>query len=601
MDVSAKRIVLHLGGTLQRHSVGLVVGLLGTLLLFSGLLPRDWERTLWGGKFDTNLLYWNFQWAYHVLFERWDWLHFFDANSFYPHKNSLAFADSLLSPMIVYAPLRALGTAPLTAIYLTLMSICLAGCVLSDRALLRLGGLRWPERALVVFAAHFSLPLISFLGIHYQLFGFQLAPPIFLYAYLYFTRWQRADLATGGVVFLLGMLCATYLAPMVGVLLLMLALPPLVSLARGTTAVARQPRWWLKDAVTVVLPLGLAVGLALYPYWKMHGHGVGVPKMQIEVFSARVHSLFLDSTAYSYWHAPARLVEGQREFSCFPGWLLLSLGLLGGALLLFGRSRKARAAEFRAGSPAAAAGGTMDGLGRHALLLFLLSLVLSWGPYVELDKLRVPTLFAVLVDLVPGIGSLRAPGRFCAFFGLGLGILALLVLRRLSGSWDRRGVLTWLALVALVVESLPSVPTHPFTIPHAGFYRKASQYITPHEPLLVLPAAFHNPERTLRTRLDQLKGSTIHWGWLVVGYGSGESMEYGRLVGMDREFQSGRIGFDGLYNVARGLKIQKMIVFPGDYDDNSRARLLRYLSRHQVARVVLRDDEGLLVYFPSGR
>ncbi len=142
MDARAQRIIAWITAAMRRHSAGIAVGLLGTVLLFHDLAGRDWSSTLWGGQYDPKFLYWTFQWVYHALFEQWDWLNLYNANQYFPHDNTLAFSDPMLSAMVLYAPLRWIGLAPLTAIYLTLMGICMVGSVLTDAALLRLGGLR---------------------------------------------------------------------------------------------------------------------------------------------------------------------------------------------------------------------------------------------------------------------------------------------------------------------------------------------------------------------------------------------------------------------------------------------------------------------------
>ena len=239
-------------------------------------------------------------------------------------------------------------------------------------------------------------------------------------------------------------------------------------------------------------------------------------------------------------------------------------------------------------------------LWRYGAWLFVLSFMLSLGPSIQLDDLRVPMLFGALADWLPGLSGVRAPGRFCIFFGLGLGLLALAALRRLS-AWDRRGLVTWLALAVLVLESLPSFPTYPFSIPHAGFYKQAAALIKPHEPVLVLPAAHADANRTFRLLLAQLTGSTLHWGRLVLGYGSGQTREHGQLVATDREFQRGRLPFEGLYNLAASLKIRKVIVFPAEYPAHLRAGVVRYLERHMLAQVLLRTDDGIMVQFAHPR
>ena len=128
MKAKAQRLAARVRAALFDHVVGLAVGLLGTLLLFNDLWGKDWSATLWGGKYDPRFLYWTFQWGHHALFERWDWLGYFNANIYYPTEASLAFADPVLSAMVLFSPLRWIGVQPLPAVYLTLMEIGRASC-----------------------------------------------------------------------------------------------------------------------------------------------------------------------------------------------------------------------------------------------------------------------------------------------------------------------------------------------------------------------------------------------------------------------------------------------------------------------------------------
>jgi len=445
----------------------------------------------------------------------------------------------------------------------------------------------------VVFAAHFSLPVISFFGTHYQLFGLQMAPPFFLYMFLYLWRWERRDLLAAGLLFLAGSLCAVYMAVMGGVLALALGAP---LVARGLWLNRPRLPWLMaraRDAALVLLPLGAAAYLLLLaPYFQMHDRPPQAPE-QYETFAARIHSIVTDPSIYSYWYAPPGYMEGDREFACFPGWLLLVCALLGMGSLLMAR-RPEEPGEHTPATP-------LRALWHYGMWLFLLSLVLSWGTFFQLDDIKIPSLFLALVDVVPGLDSVRSPGRFCFFFGIGLGLLAVAALRQLT-SWDRRGVVTWLALGVLVLESVPSFPTYPFEIRHADFYKKAARHIKPNEPVLVLPASHKAPKRTFRMRLDQLLGSTLHWGRIVVGYGSGQTEDYDRLLSMDREFASGKMPFEMLFPLAAQRDIRKFIIFPGDYPADVRAKPERFLVKQLHGKVVLRTGEGLMVEFiPSSK
>jgi len=160
--------------------LGLAVGLLGITLLFKELVFAKESSVLWANDFDPKLIYWIVNWGYHVLWEIKQPFEFWNANSFYPNHTTLAYSDSLLGLQFLFTPLRLLGIAPLASLYISLASICLIGSAFTYRGLYRTGYFSPAEAVLIAFSAHFGLNVINFAN-HYQLFGFQLAPPVIIY------------------------------------------------------------------------------------------------------------------------------------------------------------------------------------------------------------------------------------------------------------------------------------------------------------------------------------------------------------------------------------------------------------------------------------
>ena len=172
--------------------VGLATGVVGCLILFRLLLGISVEQTVWAAGFEANLHYWLFEWGYHTLFETADPLSFWHSNTFYPNDYTLAYLESLLGFQLIYGPLRLMGMLPLPAMYMTLASICIIGCALTDHATKKIGRFQSWERAFIVFGAHFCLPMVV-VSHHCQLFGFQIAIPFFLYLYLLYMSYLNHD------------------------------------------------------------------------------------------------------------------------------------------------------------------------------------------------------------------------------------------------------------------------------------------------------------------------------------------------------------------------------------------------------------------------
>src|SRR5262249_18354465 len=114
-------------------TVGLLVGTAGGVLLFRNLNGKPIVTTPVGNDYDPRFIIWTIDWVYHTIFERLAPFDVWNANSYFPYPNSLAFSDSLLSAQLLYAPLRLLGFSTLLALYLTMAGFCIIGAVLTDR------------------------------------------------------------------------------------------------------------------------------------------------------------------------------------------------------------------------------------------------------------------------------------------------------------------------------------------------------------------------------------------------------------------------------------------------------------------------------------
>lgn len=86
----------NLGKALKPFS-GLFVGILGTMILFKDLILARKYNVLWASDFDPGLMYWIVEWGYHIFFEEFNSTNFWNANSFYPNSNTLAYSDGVRS------------------------------------------------------------------------------------------------------------------------------------------------------------------------------------------------------------------------------------------------------------------------------------------------------------------------------------------------------------------------------------------------------------------------------------------------------------------------------------------------------------------------
>ena len=152
-------------GFLVSLSASLLTILLGLFLLFHQLIFSLPNRSIiLSDSFDTSLIYWIANWGYHIVFEAGNPAAFFNANSFYPQQNTLAYSDSLLGMQVFFSPLRLLGVAPLPAIYFSLALTVLAAGLLSFLALRRIEPFSPLEISFILYGTFFSLTVSNYLA-----------------------------------------------------------------------------------------------------------------------------------------------------------------------------------------------------------------------------------------------------------------------------------------------------------------------------------------------------------------------------------------------------------------------------------------------------
>lgn len=502
------------------------------------------QNSLWADDFDTRLIYWIVNWGYHIIFEMGQPLSFWDANSFFPHVETLAYSDSFLGIQILFAPLRLLGISPLNSLYLSLAGICVISTALTYFALERLGYFSIPEKILITFTAHFSLSMISFL-IHYQLFGFQIAPAFFLFLFLFLRDLKAKYLLILAILFSWGVTIAMYLAPMLLVLSIFLSVPFLTNQLRklGFKMVIK------KIEVGNLVIVGL-IALLLYliqfrPYFSISGNFPIQSFEETSIYSANFESIFTGFSKFSLWYGPEEYpTYGAWEYAYFPGYVLLILGLssliyYSGVLL----RRIIPSLFYLKKNPINSISPTEIKMQAHKVplsfllfmtILFMVTVVLSWGPFLKPD-LSVHLPFYYLTKFIFGLREMRAPGRFGMFISLPLAIFAITLIQRI---FKRKVILNWIIILItsiIVFESIPKFPVFPFSIDENGIYKQVAQEIQPNTPLLEFPVSGDNNLETIKIALHQLNGSTIHWGLMVIGYGSKFSPEYITLVDLDNQ------------------------------------------------------------------
>jgi len=356
---------------------------------------------------DSYLNSWTLAWDFHQTFR--DPLHLFDSNNFFPYRYTLALSEHQWGIALLFFPAFAAGLPPLTVHGLAM----LFGFAFSGYGAFRLARtLTGSTPGAWVAGVAFAFVPYRFHHINHLPYDFTAWMPLLAEAVVLFARrrsWPRAAwlgfaFFMSGVSsihwFLLGSVPTAALAA-----ILFLRNEPAARLA------------WSRAAAAVC-----AASLALVPFFLPYRrvaslYGLDRGPGEAAAYSARpIHWLTPDFNL-KLWRGMGESPP-RGEFCLFPGFLLLTLAILGIALF------------FRSRSQAATAGLLYAGLG----------FVGSFGMSTPFHRL--------LYDLLPPFRAIRAPIRWAMVADLGFAVLAGVAAAALVQAWPERRSRTFSAGIA---------------------------------------------------------------------------------------------------------------------------------------------------------
>jgi hypothetical protein len=360
---------------------------------------------------DTYVNTWRLWWGYHQTFT--DPVHLFDGNIFFPHRDSLAFSETLYGVSVPLFPFFAAGLPPLAVHGVG----TLLGLALSAWAAFRVArALGAPASAAWVAGLAFGFAPYRLGQLNHVGAIWAAGMPLALEALVRFVRARSARTALGLAAALawLGLTWVTWL--------LLAALPLAVSaLVFGARENAlRERRFWLLGAAALLAALSVLAPFLLAYRRVAATHGFVRSAEEATFFSGRP-SNWLDVAANNrFWTAlkPARM-SGERRLC--PGVFLLALAAAG-LVLAPGLSSGTR------------------GLAHAGALWALLGFVGSLGMHAPFHRF--------LWEWAPGFQSMRVPLRWAMVGLLGLALLAAAAVARAR----RPALFGAFACAALLVE-----------------------------------------------------------------------------------------------------------------------------------------------------
>ena len=388
-----------------RHLSDRARGLAAVLLflLFSAVLNRELlpylSTALPGNAGDPMLNAWILGWVSDAVVSHPDRL--WDAPIFHPHPNALAFSEHLLGIAFIVAPVYWLtGDAVFTYNVAFLLGFAFIGWATFTLVRATTGR---DDAALIAGIAVMCSPyFVSSQVARLQM----LSAGWSLLAFLWLHRWLETPTRKAIVAFTgcwaFQLLSNVYLG-------MFLALP--VAVLLGVSFARRAPALnWARTGHLAAAALVL-VAISAPPFLRYAAAqeelGLAHSMDEVRRYSASLRSYV------SVWQdrAPVWLwSELSSDRALFPGVPLTGLALVGAVAALWRRR-----SPWRAG---------------HAPAVYLLVaaavVVVTLGPEPSTGwrPLNVPSPYAWLVEVVPGMSGIRAPGRFAVFVVLSLGVLA---------------------------------------------------------------------------------------------------------------------------------------------------------------------------------
>jgi hypothetical protein len=506
---------------------GLLAGLLGNFIIFNALIPNKLSGYYLGNDFDPKLIVWILEWGYHAI--RNYPLDFWSANQFFPHKNSLAYSDSLIAVQLFYFPLRSYGFDSISAMFASWILISMAASIFLSDALNRLNVFSNVEIFLIICFSNYTLSSTSFLVSHYQLFGILFAPAIFTYVYVAIKLKANEAVVIGAGLFVFSACVATYILPMLLALYFLVGLYYLNKYReiRSNGLLSLIGGFGHYVWIYLIIIIAALYVFQISPYLNLFNDLNAQDLNETHMYSARINSIIKHVSTYSHNYNPRDFNSGVWERSYFPGVFVL-LVLVFSLIALFNKiNYQLEIAEIRE-------------FHVYAFIIFLCAIILSFGPYLYNGKsLRFYSVFYFLSAFIPGVENIRAPGRFGMFFGLFYGISVVVVYRFMLHVLDvRKKFIIFSIIAAFIYDASLALNKFDAKYEDQDLHKMLASYIKDKEPVIIFPIKKEGHIETIKNIMDQMNGSFYHWGWNVVGYGSRNTPELNKIIDLDGRFQA---------------------------------------------------------------
>lgn len=418
-------------GSIPSSSVWRRRALVGALfaLLIALMLRPGWHSltTTYPNLGDDVFLTWSISWTGHALAT--NPLHFADANIFWPHTNSLAYADNLMVLLAPFALIRAFGGSwalamnviTLGALFLSLAATYSLTRWLTDRT---------DASMLAAIAYTFGAFTFAHLG-HTQLILLGFFPLAFLLLFRFLERPTIAAAVLLGAMNVAMSIGALYYVAIFGVCVAVIVVGYLIVRRRE---LGRD----LLRGFLVVGAISLVAIPFLMPYYELGLTRTLEPRLRL--MPEDLVTPAVGSFLYPGLDERANDMGARTEHTFFPGFSTMALAAVGVVMLIVGLARHRSGLRDATPTPS---GARAD---RQVFLALLavagaLAILVAIGP--EARGISMP--FRYLHDHAPGFAGIRATSR--------LAVPGLLAMAVLAGTGFATITRRWRGIVAGAVAA----------------------------------------------------------------------------------------------------------------------------------------------------
>ena len=559
-----------------------------------------------GDYVDSFLNTWIVAWGVRKI-TRGEWGSLFDANIFFPDKNTLAYSEHLLGVALTAIPIQlgfndplvTFNVSVLISFVLTALGMYLLVWYLTGNG----------------YAAFFSGLLFSFFPwriahiAHLQLLSAQWLPLTFLFLHKSVKSFSYRSLLGAALFFILQFYSCGYYGLFLALFVVVFMILALLEAETGRYRLLGRFGLFFLISFLVILPVYL-------PYWKLKkDFGFSRPFGEVLFFSADFASFLSVPLQNRLW---GNLLSGfgKPEGDLFTGLIAGVMSLIGvWSLAQWRKASKTRPAATRTPSRVFSAlvlplrlltllGEKISSLlprfrasePRFYFYLLILSFLLTLGPVIHWQGRPISYgPYLLLYQWVPGFEGLRVPARFVVMMHLAVSVLAgyglAWVLGRMPSSWKRQAVGSGFALLALIEYasfpiSMPSVPAgKDFPQVYVWLAKQPGDF-----PILEIPLP-SRPEEVWRDAA-YVYFSTYHWKKLVNGYSGFIPPGYTRL------YQEELRGFPSKETLSRiqQLGVQYVIIHLTYYPQPEREKIMALFSEDRQRFSLEKLINGALIY-----